>query len=211
MQKTVSIDRHVVVPMRDGIELIADLYLPPGDGPFPVLLQRTPYHRQSSPGFPLLAAERGYAVLMQDTRGRWDSQGTFRTFVNEADDGYDTCAWISDQPWSNGRIGMFGGSYVGLTQWQAALAQAPGLEAISPAITGSDYHDGWTYQGGAFELGFNVSWSMGLGQDVAARLDREQPGATWLEQAYDRNDDLASMLNRLPLTGDPLASVIAPY
>lgn len=209
--KTVTVQRGITIPMRDGLELVADLYLPPTDGPYPTLLQRTPYHRQSSPAFPLLAAERGFAVVMQDTRGRYDSPGIFRPFVHEADDGHDTCAWIIGQSWSNGRIGMFGGSYVGLTQWQAALAQSPGLEAISPAITASDYHDGWAYQGGAYELGFNVSWSMGLAQDTAFRLDRDQPGRDLVEQARDRSDNLHALLNRIPLAGDPLADEIAPY
>ena len=212
MPTSVTIDRRVSVPMPDGVVLIADLYLPAvGSGPFPTILQRTPYGRQSSPGFPLAAAERGYAVLMQDTRGRWDSEGTFRPFVHEAQDGYDTCAWICRQPWSNGSIGMFGGSYVGLTQWQAALAQSPGLKAIAPAITASDYHDGWTYQGGAYELGFNVSWSMGLGQDTAARLDKASGTTDLTEAARDRTDRLAEFLDRVPLMGDPLAAKIAPY
>ena len=193
MGKTVSVDRHVVVAMRDGIELIADLYLPAGSGSFPTLLQRTPYGRQSTPGFALLAAEHGYAVLMQDTRGRWQSGGDFRPFVHEAEDGYDTCAWICGQHWSNGRLGMFGGSYVGVTQWQAALARAPGLEAICPAITASDYHEGWTYQGGAFELGFNLSWATGLGQDTADRIGRiDERGAGIVEDARDRTDILVA-------------------
>jgi len=197
--------------MRDGVNLIGDLYLPTGAGPFPVLLQRTPYGRQASTGFALMAAARGYAVVMQDTRGRWDSEGEFRPFVHEADDGYDTCAWICAQSWANGRIGMFGGSYVGLTQWQAALAQAPGLQAISPAITAADYHAGWTYQGGAYQLGFNLCWATGLMQDTAARLDKQAGGAHWLNAAMDRNDTLPIAFDRLPLMGDELMATIAPY
>ena len=153
-------------PMRDGVELATEVYLPPGEGPFPVILQRTPYNRRSpSPGSDCDAAvgryfaERGYVLLNQDTRGRYRSGGEFDAMRQEPPDGYDAVEWAAVQPWSNGRVGMIGGSYVGLTQWQAAGETPPHLVAIAPHYSSSDYHKGWTYQGGAFDLWFAQSWT----------------------------------------------------
>ena len=153
-------------PMRDGVRLATEVYLPAGDGPFPVILQRTPYNRRSpNPGSDCDSgtgryfAERGYATLNQDTRGRYRSEGEFDAMRQEAADGYDAVEWAAAQPWSNGKVGMIGGSYVGLTQWQAAVEQPPHLVAIAPHYSSSDYHKGWTYQGGAFDLWFALSWT----------------------------------------------------
>ena len=162
---SVRVDFNVAVPMRDGIILYADIYRPEGLGPFPVLLQRTPYDKSASRTTPQLdplrAARAGYAVVVQDTRGRHSSEGEFYCFRDEIPDGFDTVEWAAAQPWSSGKVGMFGSSYVGATQWLAAIAKPPHLAAIVPNLTASNYHDGWTYQGGAFELGFNVSWALG--------------------------------------------------
>ena len=153
-------------PMRDGVELATEVYLPAGDGPFPVILQRTPYNRRApSPGSNCDAAigryfaERGYATLNQDSRGRYRSEGEFDAMRQEARDGYDAVEWAAAQPWSDGKVGMVGGSYVGLTQWQAAVEQPPHLVAIAPHYSSSDYRQGWTYQGGAFDLWFAQSWT----------------------------------------------------
>ncbi len=153
-------------PMRDGVELATEVYLPAGEGPFPVILQRTPYNRRApSPGSNCDAAigryfaERGYATLNQDSRGRYRSEGEFDAMRQEARDGHDAVEWAAAQPWSNGKVGMVGGSYVGLTQWQAAIEQPPHLVAIAPHYSSSDYLQGWTYQGGAFDLWFAQSWT----------------------------------------------------
>ena len=153
-------------PMRDGVELATEVYLPAGEGPFPVILQRTPYNRRSpSAGSDCDAAvgryfaERGYVLLNQDTRGRYRSGGEFDAMRQEPADGYDAVEWAAAQPWSNRKVGMIGGSYVGLTQWQAAGETPPHLVAIAPHYSSSDYHKGWTYQGGAFDLWFAQSWT----------------------------------------------------
>ena len=99
------------------------------------------------------AAEQGYAVIFQDVRGRWLAEGDFYPFTSEVEDGYDSVEWVAAQPWCSGPVGMVGGSYIGATQWLAAISQAPHLKAIAPNITSSDYYEGWTYQGGAFQLG----------------------------------------------------------
>ena len=164
-------------PMRDGVKLATEVYLPAGSGRFPVILQRTPYNRRApDPGSDCDSdtgryfAERGYAMLNQDTRGRYRSEGEFDAMRQEARDGYDAVEWAAAQPWSNGQVGMIGGSYVGLTQWQAAIEQPPHLVAIAPHYSSSDYHDGWTYQGGALDLWFALSWtSQTLAPDTLQR------------------------------------------
>jgi len=210
---SVRFDRDVPVTMADGTVLYADLYRPTGGGRHPVILQRTPYNKEGSATFALRAAGAGYAVVIQDVRGRWKSAGEFHAFPNEAADGHNTCAWICGQPWSNGRIGMFGASYVGLTQWQAARGQAPGLEAIVPNVTAADYHEGWCYQGGAFELNFLLSWTLTfLATDTAERRLRDDPGFRVKRDALlDRIDTMDEQFDRMPLAGDPLLAELAPY
>ena len=161
---SLKMETNLPVKMRDGIVLYADVYRPDGPGPFPVVLQRTPYDKSAPGSFtnldPLKAARNGYAVVIQDTRGRYASDGQFYCFRDEVNDGYDTVEWAAAQAWSTGKVGMYGASYVGATQWLAALSRPPHLTTILPNVTASNYHEGWTYQGGAFELGFNVSWTL---------------------------------------------------
>jgi uncharacterized protein len=167
---TVKVESGVSAKMRDGVTLKADIYNPEADGPFPVLLQRTPYNKMGwSVDFAYKAAAHGYIVVIQDVRGRYTSEGDWYTFVHEAQDGYDTVEWVAALPHSNGKVGMFGGSYVGATQMLAATAHPPHLAGICPVVTASNYHDGWTYQGGAFEQWFDESWSSGLAQDTLNR------------------------------------------
>ncbi len=154
---------NLPVAMRDGVTLYADVYRPDADEPLPVLLQRTPYDKtQNRVGSldVMRAASHGYAVVVQDTRGRYASEGEFYPFLDEPNDGYDSVQWCVEQPWSSGKVGMFGRSYVGATQWLCAITNPPGLTCIAPGITASDYYEGWTYQGGALAWGFALSWTM---------------------------------------------------
>jgi len=210
---TLSVDRNVPVAMRDGVVLFADVYRPTGPGPYPTLLQRTPYDKQNvGAPFMLRAAGSGYAVVVQDVRGRFTSEGAFLAFVNERQDSYDTLEWLVAQPWCNGDVGMFGGSYVGLTQWQAAIGGHPALKVIAPAITAADYHDGWAYQGGAFQLGFNLSWTSVLAINTVLRKRKEDPDAEAIYQALlDSADNLPEEFTRLPLAEHPILSAFAPY
>jgi putative CocE/NonD family hydrolase len=156
-------ERELAVPMRDGTVLRADAYLPDGDEPVPAVVCRTPYNR-SFPLTPMAAldperaTEAGIALVVQDVRGLYDSEGDFSPFFSEGDDGYDTVEWVAAQPWCDGNVGMTGRSYPAATQWRAALERPPHLRAISPVVVGSDYYSGWIYQGGAFQLGFNLFW-----------------------------------------------------
>jgi putative CocE/NonD family hydrolase len=165
----VAVERNVAAKMRDGVTLRADIYRPKAEGKFPVLLVRTPYDKTGDMGFGLRAAARGYVVIAQDVRGRFESEGEWYPFKNESQDGYDTVEWAATLPYSNGKVGMFGGSYVGATQFLAAIAKPPHLAGICPTVTASNYHDGWTYQGGAFEQWFNESWTTGLAKNTMRR------------------------------------------
>jgi uncharacterized protein len=165
----VTLELNVPVKMRDGVVLRADIYRPESKDKFPVLLERTPYNKQAHANFGVQAAARGYVVVMEDVRGRYTSEGEWYPFKSESEDGYDTVEWAAALPNSNGKVGMLGASYNGATQMLAAIARPPHLAGICPVITGSNYHDGWTYQGGAFELWFNGSWTTGLAQDTVNR------------------------------------------
>jgi putative CocE/NonD family hydrolase len=170
----VAYEHDVKVVMRDGVVLRADIYRPAVEGKFPVLLERTPYDKRTF-AMGLRGAAQGYVVILQDVRGRYASEGEWYPFKNEANDGYDTIEWAAALPYSNGKVGMFGGSYVGATQMLAAITHPPHLAGICPVVTASNYHSNWTYQGGAFEQWFDESWTSGLAWDT---LDRKVKGAT---------------------------------
>ena len=147
--------------MRDGMELSSDIYLPRGSGSFPTVLMRTPY---SNNGDPMVEKARGlanggYACVIQDCRGRWDSDGDYYPF-REDEDGYDTQEWIGNQDWSNGKIGMSGGSYVGAVQWRSAPHRSPNLTCMVPRVICTDYYSGLVYPGGALQLSVLMTWGM---------------------------------------------------
>ncbi|HXF15117.1 MAG TPA: CocE/NonD family hydrolase [Terriglobales bacterium] len=173
----VTYERNVPVTMRDGLILRADIYRPTADGKFPVLLQRTPYNKDNDVDFGFKSAARGFVVIVEDVRGRYASEGDWYTFKNEPNDGYDTIEWAAGLPYSDGRVGMFGGSYVGATQMLAAITHPPHLAGICPIVTASNYHSNWTYQGGAFEQWFDQSWSSGLAQNTLDRVVADNTNA----------------------------------
>lgn len=171
----VKTETGVRVKMRDGVNLVADVYRPDGDGQFPVLLQRTPYSRKGSSTEAGELASNGYIVVIQDTRGRFDSEGEFYPFRHESDDGFDTVEWAAKLSGSTGQVGMFGGSYVGATQMLAAMSKPPHLASIFPYVTAAEYYDGWTYQSGALMQWFTSSWTSGLATDTARRKLNSRP------------------------------------
>ncbi len=175
----VTIQHGVEAKMRDGTVLKADIYRPTAAGEFPVILTRTPYDKEGEVDFGLKTAARGYVVINQDVRGRYTSDGEWYPFLHESSDGYDTVEWAAALPFSNGKVAMHGGSYVGATQMLAAIAHPPHLAGICPVVTASNYHDGWTYQGGAFEQWFNESWTSGLAQDTFNRTVRNHTNALY--------------------------------
>ena len=132
------VDIDVAVPMRDGVVLRADVHRPREGGPFPVLVYRTPYGKdEAARDYTTVqrAVARGYAVVVQDVRGRYRSAGMFDAYRQEGPDGYDTIEWAAAQPWSNGAVGMFGLSYPAAVQWLAAMESPPHLKAIVPAMS----------------------------------------------------------------------------
>jgi uncharacterized protein len=165
----VTVQTGTRVKMRDGISLVADIYRPATPGKFPVLLQRTPYNRTAGAADAHLMASHGYVVILQDTRGRFDSEGEFYPFRHESEDGYDTVEWAAALEYANGKVGMFGASYVGATQMLAAISKPPHLTAIFPYVTAAEYYDGWTYQSGALMQWFASSWTSGLTVDTLRR------------------------------------------
>src|SRR5262245_51835767 len=158
----IRIDRYLAAPMRDGVKLYGDLYRPKRDGKFPVLVVRTPYgvQRDGVHQNMIEFAQRGYAVLVQDVRGRYESEGKWEPFRDEANDGYDTIEWAAKQPWSNGRVGTQGGSYLGHVQWRAGTQSPPSLVTMFPAVASTSIYRNWLSHGGAFRLSFNFGWGV---------------------------------------------------
>jgi putative CocE/NonD family hydrolase len=199
----VAMERNVAVTMRDGTVLRADTYHPKAPGKFPVVLTRTPYDKQDERETCVTAAERGYVAIAQDVRGRFESDGEWYPLKHESEDGFDTVEWAASLPYSDGRVGMFGSSYVGATQFLAAIAHPPHLAGLFPGETASDYHDGWVYQGGAFEQWLNESWT--------ART-------SWhtLERRFKRDTNPLLWIDKLPLSSFPVQMPapqqdLAPY
>jgi putative CocE/NonD family hydrolase len=192
---------------RDGIVLVADVYRPAAEGRFPTLLQRTPYDRRREVEEARALAAAGYVVIRQDVRGRFDSQGEFDPFRHEAADGYDAVEWAAALPYSNGQVGMWGGSYVGATQMLAAMAHPPHLVAIFPYVTASEYYEGWTYQHGALMQWFASSWTSGLALDTM----RKQIERRTLPQLRSWERDRTSPLSSYPLLDLPMPDGVAPY
>ncbi|MEV4751355.1 CocE/NonD family hydrolase [Streptosporangium sp. NPDC049248] len=218
MRGTVHVERDVPMPMRDGTMLLADVWRPAGSGAWPTLLQRLPYDKSSSfmaqhiVGLePVQAVESGFAVVVQDTRGRYSSGGSFNPFFDETEDGLDTIAWIRAQDFSDGRVGMYGASYIGATQMLAASAAPEGLVAIAPQLTASEYHDGWSYSGGALQLGFLLLW---VAESLAAVDLLRRPAGPGLDRARETLLEILrdphAAYARLPLDRDDLAE-LAPY
>jgi putative CocE/NonD family hydrolase len=213
-------------PMRDGILLATDVYLPSTPGRYPVIMQRTPYGLRLGHGCFVgtsaavaFWAQNGYAGVTQDVRGTFRSQGVFRPIVQEQADGYDAVEWAAAQPWSNGKVGLTGSSYFGVTQWQAALATPPHLLAIAPSVTASDYHDQWTYVNGVFDLWFAQSWILHFFAPDAYRRQLIASG-TAQEDARKASDDylaarkqdiFTKWASEMPLDSFREYRTLAPY
>ena len=177
----VLVQQNVPATMRDGTTLMSNVYRPTGDGPHPVLLTRMPYGKDlpfnTTALDPVKAAQSGYIVVVQDVRGRYASGGKFTPFVKEYEDGYDTVEWAAKLPGSSGKVGMFGLSYFGKTQWHAAVMQSPALASMVPGITWGNHLNGVQMRGGVQELGLMQYWAQtGLALNILFRRHREDPG-----------------------------------
>lgn len=166
----VHVDRDLAVPMRDGVKLLANVYRPEGTGKSPVILIRTPYKKEMLELQGRYCARRGYAVAVQDCRGRFGSGGTWEPFVHEPEDGYDTIEWLAAQPWSTGKVGMIGGSYVGWVQWWAASRKPPHLVTMIPNVSPPDPFFNIPYEYGTFFLLGAIWWADVLETGATADL-----------------------------------------
>ncbi len=182
----VKVEMDVKVPMSDGVLLSTNIYRPDAPGQFPVILIRTPYgNGGENNGGGHFFARRGYAAVIQDTRGRFESEGEFNPFFHEAQDGYDAQEWAGTQPWSNGKIGTMGGSYVGYTQWMPAPMANKHLVAMFPVVALADFHE-MLYVNGAFQLTLSGNWAIEM---AASPEERE---------SLSKQDNL-KLLMHLPL------------
>lgn len=208
----VQFESNVAVPMRDGVVLRADVMRPDSGGPFPTLVYRTPYGKSAAQKHYTIfqhAVERGYAIAVQDVRGRYASSGEFNPYIQEGQDGYDTIEWGAKQPWSNGAVGTFGLSYPGAVQWLAAVERPPHLRAMVPAMTFSSPRD-FFYSGGAFDLSWPEWILMNIAPDVrekkglAGPRNEQEASAAWKR-------DQERILAFLPLASLPDLRDVAPW
>jgi putative CocE/NonD family hydrolase len=189
--------------MSDGVTLYSDHYYPAERGPQPTLLMRQPYGRDIASAVvyahPIWFARHGYNVVIQDVRGRGDSEGGFYPFRHEGRDGAETIAWLRQRPESNGSVGMYGFSYQGSTQLLAAAEQPPGLVCIAPAMTACDLYHGWFYQGGVLRLSSTLGWGLQmLKEDARRRKLRE--ASDLLERAWS---NLPAQMLETPYAAHP--------
>ena len=165
-------EKNVPATMRDGTMLHADVYRPDAEGQFPVILLRLPYGKQLAEVFGdhEYFPARGYVVVVQDGRGRFESEGEYYPLIDEAQDGYDTVEWAASLPYANGMVGTQGQSYLGATQYQLAPTRPPHLRCAFPVSAGADYHQGWVYHtGGAFSLGWQIPYAIFLARNTIDR------------------------------------------
>lgn len=200
--------RDVMIPMRDGVKLATDIYLPAregraADGKFPVILMRTPYNKESASGDANAFVPEGYAVVLQDVRGRYKSEGHWLALRTDPDDGFDTTKWIGAQPWCDGKIGTIGSSYAGATQHAMAIAGAPYLKAMIPRNAMSDFGRYGVRHNGAFELRF-FNWVFTLGVATgtpnavpAARRAASDPAAA--QALVEMGNEVRQYVRNLPL------------
>jgi uncharacterized protein len=205
-------EHNAPAPMRDGTVLRADIFRPARGGPFPVLLARTPYGEPMSRAVPVLPAiDAGFAVMLQHCRGTGTSDGDFSPFAREADDGVDTIEWCARQPWCNGRVGMFGPSYLGMVQFAAAVHAPPALRCLLPAVTPADYYGGLAYRQGAFQLGQLLGWyTLKSAQTLAYRASAGQNVSADLRELVGTMTTMAASYGQLPLREAPAVSRILP-
>jgi hypothetical protein len=168
----------IMMPMRDEVALFSQIYRPEASGRYPVVVIRTPYAGVFGDGCfannpwdqeAAQLAEQGYVSILQQSRGTRRSEGEFVPFLVEQNDGHDAVQWAAEQPWSNGKVGMTSSSYLGATQWQAALTSPANLLVITPGVTASNYHDDWVARNGVFDLLFSQVWAFTLLPDALSR------------------------------------------
>jgi len=211
MSATAVVERDLMVSARDGIQLATDVYRPDGAGPHPTLIYRVRGSRSSAfiTGLlmvhPLEAVRRGYAVVIQEVRGRAGSEARWHPFVHERDDGEDCLNWVLEQPWCDGRLGSYGTAYSAETALAMAALGREELKALVVLGTGADYHDGWVYTNGAFELGWNIYWAYMTLAESISRLQIDEAERETLKREYAQAIiNAPEVAARLPISDHPL-------
>ena len=196
----IKIERYKTIPLRDGTKLFADVYLPAKPGKYPTIVIRTCYGVQRDGGHQdkIKFAQYGYAVVFADVRGRYESEGKWEPFRDEAKDGYDVIEWAAAQPFSNGKVGTQGGSYLGHNQWAAMSMAPPHLVCAFPGLASTNIYANWLTMGGAFRLSFNYGWG------VVRMPNRIMLPQYWHTESYTPEElKYENILRHLPLnTGD---------
>jgi len=218
LAREIVVQKDVPAEMRDGTTLMADVYRPSGSEEYPVLLTRQPYGKDlaiaTSYMNAIKAAQQGYVVVIQDVRGRFASEGEWNPFAYEFEDGYDTVEWAARLPGSNGTVGMYGASYFGMTQWQAAVMQPPSLKSLAPGITWGNHLNGTAIRGGVRELGSILYWFVGvLALDSLFRKYRDDPEKLQelLFAQVNAIDNLSEEYGILPLKNLPDPAGVVPH
>jgi putative CocE/NonD family hydrolase len=178
----VVVERNLAARMRDGITLYADAHRPDAPGTFPVILMRVPYDKSAATpmNYVNYFVPRGYVLVIQDTRGRYTSEGEYYPLIHEADDGYDTVEWAATLPWSDGKVGTAGQSYHGATQNLLPHTCPPHLVCQVPISASANFHASWVYHtGGVFEFGWQVAYTIFMARDTAERM---KLGQAYLEK-----------------------------
>ena len=202
----VVVEKNLAMRTRDGVTLYADVYRPDSPGRFPVLVIRTPYDKSADNAltektyFP----PRGYVVVVQDTRGRFASEGDFYPFLREAADGYDTVEWAAQLPWSNGKVGMVGQSYMAVVQYQVAATRPPHLAAMCPVSGSTSYFENSIWRRGVFELAYRLKYFIMMARETLMRqglFEQQWPAiAAYLKDPSDIRSPLTSeAISHLPL------------
>ena len=204
----IVVETDVMVRMRDGVHLACDVYRPASGGPVPALVQRQPYDKRVAQTYvydhPAVYARHGYAVVIEDTRGRYASEGEFYPLRLDAEDGYDTIEWCAAQPWCNGRVGSFGFSISGVNQLLAAALRPPHLAAAVPGFYPGGMYESFTHVGGTFGLAAVMDWALIIAGEAAQRRgDKEVLGAIGAAQAVGGRWPAALSLRDIPFLETP--------
>lgn len=212
----VRIRKNVMMPARDGVRLATDIYLPDGEltpqGPFPAILIRTPYDKAGLAETAEFFTKSGYAVAVQDVRGRYSSEGTFYIYTQEGPDGRDAVEWVAARPWCNGEVGTYGGSYLAATQNALAVLQPPHLKTMFVMVGTSNYIEDGAGRGGAFALlhnatyGFRLAYTGKAARTYGAEEPEDTPSGLAVKRAYEKLGDwlkAAPLKDKSPLASTP--------
>jgi len=207
MAKSIRIDKDIPMKTRDGITLCSDVYRPNDSGKYPAIVIRTPYNKDLSGNSDFLpamdAAFADYAVVIQDTRGRFASEGTYNPRMPEGEDGYDAVEWAASEPWCDGSVGMTGGSYLGIIQWQTAMEAPPSLKAIAPQITlCGPLSD--TRMNGPIDFEQTISWTALMMVDMIDKLEKEGKDVAEMRRSVTHaRFNMDEVVNHLPVKDIP--------